>query len=416
MTDNAMVIIGAGETGARAAAELRERGWTGAITLIGEESHAPYERPPLSKQVLQEAGEPSPAYIVTTEKLQEQRIDFIHSSKAASIDRSRHIVSMEDGRQFRYERLLLATGARPRMLQLSDSGSGAGSAPNIRYLRSYADALALRSQLQPGQRVAIIGGGFIGLEVAASARHQGCAVTVIEAGPRILMRGVPEAIARVVEARHRGEGVSFKLNASIQAIDSSDSESIMTFTGGEALAFDVILAGIGAVPDTVLASGCGLTIENGIAVDERLNTSDPDIFAAGDCCSFPHPLYGGMRIRLEAWRNAQEQGTHAAGSMLGSNEAYAAVPWFWSDQYDLTLQVTGLPHTARTTVHRSLGATGDLYFHLTDDYRLAAASAIGRNGIAKDIRLAEMLIASRAALDPVQLAAPDIKLRSLLTV
>jgi 3-phenylpropionate/trans-cinnamate dioxygenase ferredoxin reductase subunit len=417
LSDYGMIIIGAGETGARAAAELRSLGWAGQITLIGEEAHAPYERPPLSKQVLQEEKEPSPAYILSHEQLEQQGIQFLKGSKAVAIDKKNHSVTLSDGRSLTYERLLLATGAQPRKLSIPTSDSELPFDPSsVLYLRSYGDALSLRERLQHGKRVVVIGGGFIGLEVAASARACGCEVTVIEAGPRILMRGVPEAIASIVEARHRAAGVQFALGSGIAGITSAAGESFIRLTNGEIFACDTIIAGIGAIPETALAAGSGLDIDNGIRVDERLATSDPDIFAAGDCSSFPHPLYGGMRIRLEAWRNAQEQGTHAAGSMLGAVEAYAAVPWFWSDQYDLTLQVSGLPDTGATTVHRSLGSKGDLFFHLTEENKLAAASGIGGPGIAKDIRLAEMIIASGSILDPVDLTRPDIKLKALIKV
>ncbi|OMF26767.1 ferredoxin reductase [Paenibacillus sp. FSL H8-0548] len=410
-----MVIIGAGETGARAAVELRSLGWTGKITLIGEEAHAPYERPPLSKPTLLEEHNPSPAYILDNKQLEEHRIELMKGCKAVSIDKNNHSVQLENGQNINYERLLLATGAQPRRLSIPLSGSQSRfDTSSVLYLRSFGDALSLRRRLEPGKRVVIIGGGFIGLEVAASARECGCEVTVIEAGPRILMRGVPEAIAAIVDARHRSAGVQFKLGVGIAGISSSGGESIITLINGETLACDALIAGIGAIPETALAAASGLAIENGISVDEKLATSDPNIFAAGDCCSFPHPLYGGMRIRLEAWRNAQDQGTHVAGSMLGAKEAYAAVPWFWSDQYDLTLQVSGLQGIGTTTVHRTLGSSGDLFFHLTDERTLAAASGIGGPGIAKDIRLAEMLIASKAVLDPDALARPDVKLKVLL--
>ncbi|WP_206669793.1 NAD(P)/FAD-dependent oxidoreductase [Paenibacillus luteus] len=415
MSDHGMIIIGAGETGARAAAELRSLGWTGRITLIGEEAHAPYERPPLSKQMLQEEDQPSPAAILRAEQATEQRIELRKACKAVAIDTRNHRITLNDGSSLTYERLLLATGAQPRKLASPLPGSDTPLAwPSIHYLRSYGDAVSLREQLQPGKRIVVIGGGFIGLEVAASARARGCEVTVIEAGPRILMRGVPEAIASLVDARHQSAGVQFKLGSAISGMSSSGKEYLIRFSNGEALACDTIVAGIGAIPETALASESGLAVENGIRVDERLATSDPDIFAAGDCCSFPHPLYGGRRIRLEAWRNAQDQGTHAAGSMLGAAAAYAAVPWFWSDQYDLTLQVAGLPDAGTTTVHRSLGAKGDLFFHLTAENRLVAASGIGGPGIAKDIRLAEMIIGSQAVLDSKALAQPDLKLKALL--
>ena len=410
MTDKGMVIIGAGEAGARAAVELRNRGWDGPITLIGEERQAPYERPPLSKQQLLAPDEPPPVFILNDDLLARHGIRLLAGSPVALIDRAAHEAVLADGSRVPYQKLLLTTGARPRKMSLDGSDLS-----QMMYLRTYRDALALRSRLQAGKRVVVIGGGFIGLEVAASARERGCSVTVIEAAPRILMRGVPEEIAHIVEARHLAAGVRMTCGTGIGSIEFDGSEHVIRLADGAVVRCDAIVAGIGAVPETSLAEACGLALENGIRVDERLATSDPDIFAAGDCCSFPHQLYGGRRIRLEAWRNAQEQGRHAAGGMLGANDPYTVLPWFWSDQYELTLQVVGLPDSGEVTVSRDLGEAGKLFFHLTGDGRLVSASGIGpSSGIAKDIRLAAMLIERHAVPSPEDLERPNVKLKSLL--
>jgi 3-phenylpropionate/trans-cinnamate dioxygenase ferredoxin reductase subunit len=409
MTETGMVIIGAGEAGARTAIELRTQGWTGPITLIGEEKHAPYERPPLSKHALLTDGEPSPAFILDNDKLLQHGITFLSGSAAAGIDRGSRMVELEDGRKIPYERLLLATGARPRKFAIEGSDTA-----NVLYLRTMSDALVLREQLGPGKHIAVIGGGFIGLETAASAIQRGCSVTLIEVAPRILMRGVPKEIADLVEARHRAAGVEFKIGVGIAGIESSVDRHAITLVDGTVIRCDAVIIGIGATPETTLAAQCGLELENGIRVDETLRTSDPYIYAAGDCCSFPHPLYDGRRIRLEAWRNAQDQGSLAARNMMGAEEAYTTVPWFWSDQYEQTLQVTGLPDSGETTVHRDMGES-KLYFHLTGDGRLVSASAIGPvSGIAKDIRLAEMMIHKQARPDVEALADTNVKLRTLL--
>lgn len=412
MTKNGMVIIGAGEAGSRAAIELRTQGWIESITLIGEEKLSPYERPPLSKSTLISADEPSPAFILDNEKLLQHDIRFLSGCAVTQIDKRSHSVILADGRQLSYERLLLATGAHPR--RLSIEGSGASSAL---YLRTYSDALALRDRLRPGKHVVVIGGGFIGLEVAASAVERGCSVTLIEVGPRILMRGVPKEIADIVEARHRAAGVEFRLGCAIDKIESIDDGYTIALADGKIISCDTLIAGIGAIPETSLAAKCGLEIDNGVRTDERLATSDSDIFAAGDCSSFPHNLYAGKRIRLEAWRNAQDQGMHVARNMLGAVEPFTAVPWFWSDQYELTLQVTGLPDCGEMTVKRDIGDVGKLFFHLSNDGRLVAASGIGSTAsIAKDIRLAEMLIQQQVKPDPKTLARADVKLKSLLRI
>lgn len=410
MSEFGMVIVGAGEAGTRAAVELRNQGWSGPITLIGEEKRAPYELPPLSKGILLAETEPSPVFILDIEKLSQHEIRFLSGSTTTQIDRAGHTVKLADGQQVGYERLLLATGARPRKLSLEGSDCS-----SLLYLRSFSDALSLRGRLCPGKHVAVIGGGFIGLEVAASAIKRGCSVTLIEVGPRILMRGVPKEIADIVEARHREAGVVFKIGVAIERIEGTDQGNTIALADGTRISCDAIVVGIGAVPETSLAAGCGLEIENGVRADERLATSDPDIFTIGDCCSFPHPLYEGRRIRLEAWRNAQDQGMHVVQNMLGAAEAYTALPWFWSDQYEQTLQVTGLTDCGEITVNRDLGDVGKLYFHLSGDGRLLAASGIGPGtSISKDIRLAEMLIQKQVKLDPNALSRPDVKLKSLL--
>jgi 3-phenylpropionate/trans-cinnamate dioxygenase ferredoxin reductase subunit len=404
-----MVIVGAGEAGARAAVELRDQGWSGAITLIGKEVQPPYERPPLSKYVLTTDEAPEIKTILNDEQLANQQIQSILGIPVHKIDSVNHQVHLVNGDSIGYERLLLATGANPRRLMLN------GEEPNgALYLRTYTDALDIRAHLQPNKHIVIIGAGFIGLEVAASARTRGCEVTVIEVGPRILMRGVPVEIAEVIDARHRQAGVNFKLGVGIKHIERRTDQYQITLADETEVKCDTLIIGIGAVPETKLAEVSGLHLENGIAVNEQLITSDPDIFAAGDCCSFPHPLYGGKRIRLEAWRNAQDQATHAAINMLGAQEAYRVVPWFWSDQYDLTLQVAGLSDAGTTTVKRGQDNGDAIYFHLTDQGRILAASAVGSPAIAKDIRLSEMLIEKHAIVDPQQLADPSVKLKSIL--
>ena len=233
-------------------------------------------------------------------------------------------------------RLLLATGAIPRPLPLA-----AGSKHCVT-LRSFEDAIAIRARFQPGARIVIVGGGFIGLELAASARKRGARVTVIEAQSRIMMRGVPEEIAKVIDTRHRDEGVTILCDTGIVSIADNADNVAITLSTGDVIVADLAIIGIGATPVTALAEASGLETGNGIVVNEWLQTSDPDIYAAGDCCAFPLAIYGGRRVRLEAWRNAQEQGALAARNMLGALEPHQAVPWFWSDQYELGLQVAGL--------------------------------------------------------------------------
>lgn len=404
-----MVVVGAGEAGARAAVALRENGWTGPVTLVGAEAHPPYERPPLSKAVMVAPETPSPRFILTEQHLADHGITLLCGSPVTGIDRSEHRVTLADGRRLAYERLLIATGSTARRLQVAGAG-----AKHVRSLRHFGDALALRERLRPGSRLVVIGGGFIGLEIAASARARGADVTIVELAPRLLTRGVPPEIAAAVAERHRAAGVEIRLGAALEAIEGDEGNQTVVLADGSRIGCDGVVAGIGAVPETDLASRAGLEIDNGIKADARLRTSDPDIYACGDCCSFPHELYDGRRIRLEAWRNAQDQATAVAHTMLGGTQPYGAVPWFWSDQYELTLQVAGLPDEGRETVTRDLGEAR-LHFHLKEDGRIVAASALGPiAAIARDIRLAEILIARRARPDRAALAAPEVRLKSLL--
>ncbi|HXV31569.1 MAG TPA: FAD-dependent oxidoreductase [Sinorhizobium sp.] len=403
-----IVIVGAGECGARAAFALREKGFDGQITLIGAEPHLPYERPPLSKEGL--AGSELPKYVAGAERYAEAGITVLMGTWAETVDRAQKAVILADGGAIRYDRLLLATGARPRAFPHAP-----GNADRIRTLRTHADAVAIRAAIAPGRRLAIIGGGFIGLELAATARKLDAEVVLLEGLPRILSRGVPEEIAEVVTERHRREGVEIACGARIAAIEEEGDSARVLLADGGAVAADLVVVGIGAVPNTDLAEAAGLAIDNGIAVDETLRTSDTDIYAAGDCCSFPLAQYGGRRVRLEAWRNAQEQGALAAANLMGGTEAVASVPWFWSDQYELTLQIAGLGDGAEATVRRDMEQGAFILFHLDGDGRLIAASGIGPgNTIARDIRLAEMLIAAGSRPDPVALASPETKLKKLL--
>lgn len=399
-----MAIVGAGECGTRAAFALREAGYTGPVTLIGSEPHLPYERPPLSKTVMTDRA--LGAKLIADEaRLAAAGIEHVRGATVASVDAEEHELRLDNGKVVPYDRLLLATGARPRRLP--------GDAP-VKYLRTIDEAVAIRARLEPGRHLVVIGAGFIGLELAASARALGATVTILEAQPRILMRGVPEELATLLHARHVSGGVELRTGVGVASIEGDAQAVTITLNDGETVRADLVVAGIGAAPDTDLAVATGLPVDNGVLVDERLLTPAPDIYAAGDCCNAINAVFG-RRVRLESWRSAQEQGALAARNMLGAGESWSAVPWFWSDQYDLTLQVAGLAEGATRTARRELGDGAVILFHLAPDGRLLAASGLGvGNAVAKDVRLAEMLIAKRAVVDAGALASPAVKLKSLL--
>ncbi|MGZ9719934.1 NAD(P)/FAD-dependent oxidoreductase [Rhizobium miluonense] len=406
--DTGIIIVGAGECGARAALSLRGNGYEHSITLIGDEVHLPYERPPLSKQVLLDEAEPKASAVLDDAVLGAQAIEHIGGASASAIDTSGKQLILSDGRALPYDKLLLTTGATPRQLP------NAPSSGRILYLRTIDDALALRSSIRADMHVGALGGGFIGLEVAASARRRGARVTVIESQERILKRGVPESIAETIAALHQRNGVALKCGVAVLGIEADEQQVGISLSDGDVIAADVLVVGIGAQPRTELAAQAGIAIDNGIAVNERLETSVTDIYAAGDCCSFPHPLYGGRRLRLEAWRNAQDQGILAAANLMGAARSFQAVPYFWSDQFDHTLQIAGLVDEGRMTVRRDLGDGAFILFHLDADQRLVAASGVGPgNKVAKDIKLSEMLIAKRVT-PPIEALAAHANLKSLL--
>jgi 3-phenylpropionate/trans-cinnamate dioxygenase ferredoxin reductase component len=404
-----VVVVGAGEAGLRVAQSLREEGFDGPVTLLGEEAHAPYGRPPLSKRVLTADLEFRP--LTPLEQISAANIDLRLNAKVINLDVAAKHVGLADGTSVPYDTLVLATGAVPRRL----STPGADEV-GIQYLRTWDDATRLRGSLGEGVRVAVVGAGFIGLELAAASLKRGATVTVIEFLPRVLGRAVPETLAADVAERHRAEGVVLMLGRVIERFAKAHDGSIrISLDGGEELTADIVIAGIGAAPECTLAALAGLTIDNGIAVDEHLRTSAPDVYAVGDACSFPHALYGGRRVRLEAWRNAFEQAGYVAAVIAKTTtEPYCKVPWFWSDQYDGVLQVSGLSDEGVTTIERPF--TGSrLLFHLAADGRLVATSSWGTNkSVAKDARVAEMLIAAGARPDPLLLADPDVRMKSLL--
>lgn len=404
-----IVIIGAGEAGGRTALQLRQDGFVGPITLVGDEAHLPYERPPLSKEALTGTDAMAPRVIVSPDVLETAGITFLPSVRATSIDRDTKTVLLANGVELAYDKLVLATGAVPRRLPMAD---------NIRhcaYLRTHDDSVDIRARLERGGHVAVIGGGFIGLEIAASARKRGCEVTIVEAQPRLLMRGVPAEIAEVIQRAHESHGARVLLGTGLRSITDAGSRAEIALADGSSLQADLVVIGIGAIPNTALAEAAGLAIDNGIAVDRHLHTSDPAIYAVGDCASFPAELFDGRRVRLESWRSTHDHARVAATNLLGGEAVIDAVPWFWSDQYALGLQVAGLSDEGATTVRRDLGDGAFILFSLAADGRLVAASGVGPgNAVARDIRLAEMLIAKRAHPDPSRLASPDTKLKALL--
>ena len=406
----AMVIVGAGHVGGRAAQALREFGWAGPIMLVGAEPHLPYERPPLSKALL--TGERTAAQCALREPAVYAAESITHHvSRVEAIDPAGREITLADRRRFPYEALLLATGGQLRWIDIPGA-----HLPGVLGLRTLDDAAALAPRLSEGAHIVVIGGGFIGLEVAASARARGCTVSVIEGAPRLLGRAVPESVGAQVLALHRANGVDVRVGMAPSAIVPVGNQLEVQLADGSVLAAHTVVVGVGIAPSIALAQAAGLATARGVLVNAELQTSAAGIYAAGDVAEFPSAV-SGEPIRQETWHNAETQARTAARNMLGGHEAYTELPWFWSDQYDHQLQVAGEPALGKTSVTRGLGAGAEMHFYLDSDGTLVGVSGFGPlSAVAKELKLARMLVERRARPAPASLADAGVKLKSLLSV
>ncbi|MEM7507772.1 MAG: FAD-dependent oxidoreductase [Pseudomonadota bacterium] len=330
-----MVVIGAGQAAASLVAKLRALGHDGPVTVIGEEPVAPYQRPPLSKKYLLGEMEQDRLLLRPASWYSENDVTCHLSTRVSAIDREARAVVLEDGERLLYDKLALTTGSTPRRLPEAVGGALSG----VYTVRDLEDVDRMAPEFTEGRRVLIIGGGYIGLEAAAVARMRGLSVTVIEMADRILQRVAAPATSDFIRKLHQDHGVEIREGVGLDHLQGTGKVDGAVLTDGARLDVDFVIAGIGIKPNTWVAEAAGLKVDNGIAVDDHSRTSDPDIYAAGDCASFP---YRGQRIRLESVPNAIDQGENAATNMAGGDEVYIAKPWFWSDQYDVKLQIAGL--------------------------------------------------------------------------
>jgi len=335
VTPERAVIVGASHAGAQLAANLRREGWSGEVVLIGDEGGLPYHRPPLSKGYLAGKNGLDDLLIRGADFYEKQHIRLLNATVDA-IHRSAKRVSLSTGDTLAYTKLALCTGARPRRLPTPGV-----DLPGIHYLRTAADVELIRAAATPGRRVVIVGGGYIGLETAASLCSLGMNVTVLEATERVLERVTAPEVSAFYTRIHNGEGVEIRTHALVEAFFGNGGVQEVVLADGEPIPADLVIVGVGVVPNTELASAAGLSVDNGIVIDDQARTSDPDIVAAGDCTSHTMARYG-SRIRLESVSSAGEQAKIAAATICGKHSAIAALPWFWSDQYDLKLQIAGL--------------------------------------------------------------------------
>jgi NADPH-dependent 2,4-dienoyl-CoA reductase/sulfur reductase-like enzyme len=394
------VIVGAGQTGAYAAVAMRGAGFDGRILLLGEEPHAPYERPPLSKSALTDEPEPVPGWFYPPEKYATLDIEIRLGVAATELDPGGHTLTLSDGSVLAFDRVLLATGGRARALPVPGG-------EHALLLRTLEDARRIRPRLVPGARVVCIGAGVIGLETASSAHQRGCRVTVLEAAPGVMGRAMTPEMARWMERLHLSRGVALHLGCGVSAIEPG---RVIAADGREYPA-DVVIAGVGMVRNTDLARAAGLEVDNGIVVDEFGRTGVSDIYAAGDVAAFWHPSLH-RRLRLEAWKHAQNHGIAVGRAMAGVAEQYDDVPWYWTDQHGVTVQVAGLPHESAATILRGDdAATSFSAFHLDPNGRLVAATGINA---ARDVRAALTMIQKAMSPDPAKLADPAVRLQDLL--
>lgn len=361
-----IVVIGAGQAGGWAARTLREQGHEGRVVLVGHERHPPYERPPLSKDILSGATAADSATIFTESALEQFAIEWRAPVACLSIDRGERQVRLSDGSALAYDKLILCTGGRARPLTLPG-----GDLPGVFVLRSLDDALAIAARLEPGKRLVAIGGGWIGLEAAATARCKGLQATVVEAEARLCARTVPPQASSYLLSLHERHGTRVLLGCGVERIErGADRGLAVALKDGRVLPADIVIAGIGLLPNDELARDAGLECRGGVIVDARCRTSDEHIFAAGDV-TLAHNQWYGKRLRLESWQNAQDQGIAAAKAALGMDVRYDPLPRFWSDQYDTRIQMLGCPGGERgVAVVREDAASERFMVFLVEDARL----------------------------------------------
>jgi NADPH-dependent 2,4-dienoyl-CoA reductase/sulfur reductase-like enzyme len=400
-----VVIVGAGLAGLRTAEGLREAGFAGRVVLVGDEPHAPYDRPPLSKLVLTNEGHEHQIGLLPEADLEALTLDVKLGRTVVAIDRAARAVSLSDGEAIAYDRLVLATGSTIRVLPGLEP-----ERPGVHYLRTLDDALALRTALASAKRIAVIGAGVIGLEVAASAAKPDRLVTVIEAGDRVMSRAASPTVSDFITRRHLDAGVDLRLGTTVSEVAANGSEVVLTLSGGETLACDLVAVGVGVTPNDGLARAAGLEVRpGGILVDGYGASSDPAIYVAGEVALHFNGLHG-RHDRQETWAHAAAHGLHVGRSLVGPDDDYREMASYWTDQYDFSLNVIGEPMGEQDAVRGDLEAGQFLVFHLV------GGKVVGVSGInaARDLRTAKRLIGNGRVVDPEVLANTAIDLKTLV--
>ena len=398
-----IVVIGAGQAAGQAAASLRQEGYEGKVTILGDEAQAPYQRPPLSKAYL--SGEIGMDRVLVRPEnfYPDKDIDLKTNTTVTAIDRANKTVSTESGDTYEYDKLLIATGSRPRILNIPGS-----DLEGIHYLRTIADVDGIRGAMQSATRLCIVGGGYIGLEVAAVAKKAGLDVTVVEAMDRILQRVTTPEMSEFYHNLHTGRGVNILVNTGVDGFEGENGKITAVVCGDTKVEADLVIVGIGIIPNVELAEAAGLECDNGIVVDDHCQTSDPDIYAAGDCTNHPNPILD-RRLRLESVPNAMGQARTACSNMLGGDKVYSEVPWFWSDQYELKLQMVGFSADGDTSVVRGDKDANQFAVFYLKDGKVVAVDAVNSP---KEFMVCKQLYGKPA--DAAALADPETELKSLL--
>jgi 3-phenylpropionate/trans-cinnamate dioxygenase ferredoxin reductase subunit len=397
-------IVGANLAGGRAAETLRRRGFDGRVVLIGADEQPPYERPPLSKQLLLGTMAPQDTLLRSEGGWVDLDVELVLGRMVTALRPSERRLEFDDGASLPADKVLLCTGSRPRRLAV-DGGGLSG----VVHLRTLDDALLIAERLCGGAAVVVVGGGFIGAEVAASAVSRGCQVTMLEAEALPLSRLLGPEIGRFFADAHRQRGVDVRTGTTVNCIEGDNEVRRVRLSDGTTVDADLVVVGVGVLPAVELAEAAGAAVANGIVVDEYCRTSIEGVYAAGDVTDHPNKIFG-ARFRLESWKNAQDQAVSAAGSMIGDQLPYNQVPWFWSDQYDLNLQICGIP-----SFGDSFRLRGDLGSRAFSLFYLREARLVGVVGVnrAQDVRRASSLIESHATVDPDQLVDESVDLRKL---
>ncbi len=397
-----IVIIGAGHAAGQAAASLRQAKFAGPITIIGDEAHVPYQRPPLSKQYLAGTQLADKVYLRAEKFYADKDIQLMLDTRATQIDPSTKTINLDNGETIAYEKLLISTGSRPRKLSIEGSDLS-----GIHYLRTMDDVDGIRADVKPGANLVIVGGGYIGLEVAAVGIELGMNVHVLEMEERILQRVTTPEMSAYYHKLHTDRGVHIHTQTGVTGFSGNGSvEKVLC--GDESFDADIVIVGIGIIPNIEIAEEAGIHCDNGIVVDDHCRTSDPDIYAAGDCTNHPNPLMN-KRLRLESVPNAMDQARVSTANMLGDDKVYAAIPWFWSDQYDLKLQMVGFSADGDSQVLRGDMDTHQFAIFYLKDGKVVAADAVNSP---KEFMLCKQLVGKPA--DPAKLADPETDLKSLL--